>query len=202
MKKEKNNKNVKTNDQLFSEGVNEKDLSRIPETPIDAPQNANFGNMPIIKERITKARKIAGMTQKDLAQRVGKSENTIRNWENGNTLKDFPFTKLIQLARILNVDYQFLIDPEYDEPNHEQILLEKIHKAFFNQNENIIQALKLLGYGVSLSSDSGDDLLVIVTDPSGKFVSMSESEWMRFADKIPLLIQLELVDHRYKGSPI
>lgn len=51
------------------------------------------------------ARVNAGLTQKELAEKVGKSETTIVKWENDQTGKKISIENLEKLCKILNIGF-------------------------------------------------------------------------------------------------
>ena len=67
-------------------------------------------DMERIGRNIAQARKKAGLTQEQLAERVGLSPQAISKWENGRNLPDLE--NLMQLAEQLNVPYSQLMGQE------------------------------------------------------------------------------------------
>ncbi|UYV35997.1 helix-turn-helix domain-containing protein [Rhodobacteraceae bacterium D3-12] len=61
-------------------------------------------------DRITGAREAAGMTQKELAKRLGVKLTTIRSWE--NDMSEPRANKLSMLAGLLNVSMRWLLEGE------------------------------------------------------------------------------------------
>jgi DNA-binding XRE family transcriptional regulator len=51
------------------------------------------------------ARVNAGLTQKELAEKIGKSETTIVKWENDQTGKKISIENLEKLCKILNISF-------------------------------------------------------------------------------------------------
>ena len=64
-----------------------------------------------ICERLKEARKIAGMTQEEVAEKVLVSRVTISNWENGKTLPDI--ASLISLSELYNISLDELIKGDF-----------------------------------------------------------------------------------------
>ena len=64
-----------------------------------------------ICERLKEARKIAGMTQEEVAEKVLVSRVTISNWENGKTLPDI--ASLISLSELYNISLDELTNTFY-----------------------------------------------------------------------------------------
>ena len=69
-----------------------------------APDAATFG------DRVAAAREEAGMTQKDLARRLGTRTGTLRSWE--DDLSEPRANRLSMLAGLLNVSMRWLITGE------------------------------------------------------------------------------------------
>ena len=106
----------------------------------------------MIGKQIKKARHLAGLSQGELGNLIGKGTSTISEWESG---KRSPDVELIPvLGRVLNVSQAFLLDmtddqyyrPEEDLPD-EFPLYEEDHKlltayhAASNKTRSIIKAL-------------------------------------------------------------
>jgi len=66
------------------------------------PETSTFG------DRVSGAREAAGMTQKQLAKRLGVKLVTLRNWE--NDMAEPRANKLSMLAGLLNVSMMWLLD--------------------------------------------------------------------------------------------
>jgi ribosome-binding protein aMBF1 (putative translation factor) len=49
----------------------------------------------------------AGLTRKDLAQKLGKSESTVRNWETGRTQPNA--NDMVKLEQVLNIKWSDVI---------------------------------------------------------------------------------------------
>jgi transcriptional regulator with XRE-family HTH domain len=56
-----------------------------------------------IGRRIRKARQVAGMTQAELAGKIGVSESTVANWEKG---RHFPLRYLGKIEEVLGIDLE------------------------------------------------------------------------------------------------
>lgn len=72
-------------------------------------ETATFG------DRIAGAREAAGMTQKDLAKRLGVKLGTLRNWE--DDLNEPRANKLQMLSGLLNVSLPWLLTGQGDGPD-------------------------------------------------------------------------------------
>ena len=66
----------------------------------------------IFAEKLRSRRGELGMTQKDLAARLGYSEKTVSKWEGGDVIA--PSIILAKLASVLDTDVNFLLDTETD----------------------------------------------------------------------------------------
>src|SRR5574338_571235 len=66
--------------------------------------------------RIAEARETAGLTQKELAEKIGMSERTILNYETGTTS---PWGKLREIAAVLDADHAWLAAGEASSLNHD-----------------------------------------------------------------------------------
>lgn len=79
-------------------------------------------------------RKLKGLTQEQLAEKIGIETNTLSNIETGKSFMSF---KLFQkLPDILDVQpYEFFIYPEYMTSAYKEELIEKIKKI---ENSNIL----------------------------------------------------------------
>ena len=65
--------------------------------------------MMLDADKLKRVRKVAGLTQEQLAQTLGVSRQTVSSWENGRSLPDE--TNLLRLARALHTDpEQFALD--------------------------------------------------------------------------------------------
>ena len=68
------------------------------------PQSATFG------DRVAAAREQSGMTQKELARRIGVRASTVRKWE--EDLAEPRANRLSMMAGMLNVSMMWLINGE------------------------------------------------------------------------------------------
>ena len=62
-----------------------------------------------VRDRLVEAREALGLTQQELAQKIGKSNSTISNWERGHQSPE-PLS-LQQLSAILNLPTQYFLRP-------------------------------------------------------------------------------------------
>lgn len=75
--------------------------------------------MSTLGERIRSARRQAGLTQKQLAERIGmRAPNTISNWEQNTNRPDV--TQLVAIARALGAGLDYLLD-FYDETGGQRL---------------------------------------------------------------------------------
>lgn len=63
-------------------------------------------------ENIRKYRKLRGMTQKELAEKINKSESAVRNYELGNRMPDLNTLDLISIHLGIRSDYFYSPNPE------------------------------------------------------------------------------------------
>ena len=63
--------------------------------------------MQAVGDRIKTIRKKAGLTQRELAKKLGKSERMVRRYENGTI--DFPYSVLRDIADALDVSVVALL---------------------------------------------------------------------------------------------
>lgn len=63
--------------------------------------------MAIDKVTLTVARKIAGMTQNDLAKAIGVSESTILNWEKGR--REPTISQAVAIGNAVGIPYDNII---------------------------------------------------------------------------------------------
>ena len=64
-------------------------------------------------EKITLYRKKNGLSQEELAEKIGVSRQAVSKWETGDALPEI--TKLKALAETFNVTVDFLLDDEKEE---------------------------------------------------------------------------------------
>lgn len=86
--------------------------------------------------RLRELRNKSGLTQNEIASRLGVSGQTILNWENG--IYEPKINQLIQLADLFNVTVDYLIEHKNNEKKADDICreLEKIPR------ENVINFIK------------------------------------------------------------
>lgn len=72
----------------------------------------------MIHKRVKAARKAKKLTQKELAEKIGVSPNTINMWESG--LQGIRLTQLTKLALALDVSVCYLV--EGDKASYQEIL--------------------------------------------------------------------------------
>ena len=107
---------------------------------------------------IAKLRKENNMTQQDLAEKLGVSDRTVGNWENGRNLPDVSLFK--PLCNIFNITVNDLISGEkVDNKNYQEKLEENIintinysNKKIEGKNKIIYIILILLGIFISITS--------------------------------------------------
>ena len=75
-------------------------------------------------EKIARLRKDRGMTQEELAEKLGVSSQAVSKWENGNAMPEVAV--LVLLSQILNCSTDSILNPsdyKIDRPNFIQMLL-------------------------------------------------------------------------------
>ena len=95
-----------------------------------------------LNENIKEARKKNNMTQRQLADAIGVSHNTISDWESGNHKPDID--TLFLLCKVLKVDANYMLDYEQrkkeleaqSDNDYKKILKDK---GLMDENENINQ---------------------------------------------------------------
>lgn len=76
--------------------------------PTSAPEKNQLLNSDDFSERIWKLRREKGLTQKELAERIGVSAETVKKWE--STERIYPnAAALCKLSALFNVDIEYLI---------------------------------------------------------------------------------------------
>lgn len=105
--------------------------------------------MSIVGERIKMFRKLAGMTQVELANHVGVGRAAINKYEKG-VIENIPVKNIEYIAKALNVQPQTLMgwnDPEADVPC--EIRLKRLLKLVYGQQTldlvNIFQTINPTG---------------------------------------------------------
>jgi len=85
-----------------------------------------------LSEKILKLRKMNGMSQDDLAEKVGVSRQSISKWESDQAKPELE--KILLLAKIFQVTTDYLIQPsEIDELALKTTVLEKQQQVILNQ---------------------------------------------------------------------
>lgn len=74
--------------------------------------HGNAMNIKLIGNRIRQARERLGFSQEDLALKIGKSQNAISAYENGD--RGIHISELPELANALEVPIGYLFGDEYD----------------------------------------------------------------------------------------
>ncbi|WP_160693060.1 helix-turn-helix transcriptional regulator [Clostridium sp. C2-6-12] len=109
-----------------------------------------------IGENIKKYRKLAHITQVQLAQKINKSESTIRKYEANNVKPDF--SVLDDIASVLGCSLIDLVNDTDTSINSKS----KEISEFFNFN----QYIKTLGYGIDGDESEG---YLIINAPDGTY---------------------------------
>lgn len=83
---------------------------------------------------IQEIRKNKGLTQKELAEKIGISDKTISKWENGNSIPDT--SMLLPLCNVLEITVNELLSCELITPENYSLKAEKIILELVKENEN------------------------------------------------------------------
>lgn len=86
-------------------------------------------NMEKIGKNITLARKKAGLTQEELAERTGVTAQAVSKWENAHNLPDIE--NLMSIAEILNIPYTALLA---DENSRDEGEVYKVRDRLFHED--------------------------------------------------------------------
>ena len=98
-----------------------------------------------LNERIKTARKIAGLTQQQLADAVDVSKSTIAGYELGNREPDS--IKLYRIAKALNVSGDYLLELDINEHPREDISFSPEALAFAQDFDRLDEDHKRLARG-------------------------------------------------------
>lgn len=107
-------------------------------------ETATFG------DRIAGARDAAGMTQKDLAKRLGIKLGTLRNWE--DDLNEPRANKLQMLSGLLNVSLPWLLTGQGDGPDgpEEEVTLPSDVSSLLSEIRKVRTEIDALGDRLAL----------------------------------------------------
>lgn len=92
-------------------------------------------------EKIRELRKVAGLTQTDLAKRLGTTKQTIGKYEQG-IVSNIPLSRIVELANALNTSPAYLMG--WTEDQRKVTKAVKIEAIMNNLNEN--EQHQLLSY--------------------------------------------------------
>lgn len=96
-----------------------------------------------IGQRIQQARERVGMSQRDLAKAVGKTQKAIYEYEAGK--RKLPAVELVQFARALGVQVSYFYEGDTKSEALEQKLLQEFHSLPTDEDKNTaVQSLHLL----------------------------------------------------------
>ena len=126
--------------------------------------------MSIVGERIKMFRKLAGMTQVELATHVGVGRAAINKYEKG-VIENIPVKNIEYIAKALNVQPQTLMgwnDPEVDVPCEDR--LKRLLKLVYGQQTldlvNIFQTINPKGKRKIMAF--ADDIAKVYQNESGE----------------------------------
>lgn len=99
-------------------------------------------NQQKVGQFLKKLRNARGITQEQLAEKLGVSNRSISRWENGVTMPDFDL--IIELANCFDVEVGEILDGERKDESMERKTQEELKKvAQFNNSEKIVFSKKL-----------------------------------------------------------
>lgn len=75
-----------------------------------------------LSEKILELRKADGLSQEQLAEKIGITRQSISKWESGESLPEIE--RLIELSKIFHVTVDYLVNESSDKPNAEQTKIE------------------------------------------------------------------------------
>lgn len=126
--------------------------------------------MSNVGERIKMFRKLAGMTQVELASHLGIGRAAVNKYEKG-VIENIPVKNVEEIARALNVQPQTLMgwnDPEVDVPC--EIRLKRLLKLVYGQQTldlvNVFQTINPTGKRKIMAF--ADDIARVYQDESGE----------------------------------
>ena len=81
-----------------------------------------------IGNRLNQLRKLSGMTQEQLAEKLSVSRQTVSRWETGGALPDLE--SIVKISRLFHVSLDDLLlgEPDTEEKSNEQITLDDLVK--------------------------------------------------------------------------
>ena len=101
-------------------------------------------DMTGIGSRIMRARKKAGFTQEELAEKIGVTAQAVSKWENGHNLPDLE--NLLQIAEITNVPYSVLLEDQWAEGMEQFVIRGRLF-----QEDNMYTRMKTTALAEHLS---------------------------------------------------
>lgn len=106
-----------------------------------------------IGNRLNQLRKLSGMTQEQLAEKLSVSRQTISRWETGGALPDVE--SIVKIGRIFRVSLDDLLmgEPDTEEKSNEQITLDDLVKL--NLHNRKMMLLLISGLLFVMASISG-----------------------------------------------
>ena len=95
--------------------------------------------MNYLKTKIKEARNHAGLTQTELADKLGKNIRTVHRYETDNqAIEKIPLSTVLKIAEICNVNFVWLISPQEDAEQDIDINIDA--KSPLNeQNVNLVE---------------------------------------------------------------
>lgn len=105
--------------------------------------------LKIFNDRLDTLLNDKNMTQAELADVLGVTPNTVTRWKTGYGKKAVSYKWIHNIARVLNVDPEYLYLEEYSDPSTGATIEKEISEyleSFYQKNKEIIQYLKSLGF--------------------------------------------------------
>ena len=95
-------------------------------------------------------RKLAGLTQLELAQKINYSDKSISKWESGQVIPEVE--KIVELSKVFDVTVDYLLKPsEIDELSVKTEILEQQQKQMLVREQKRTQISKNIMYSIGIS---------------------------------------------------
>ena len=133
-----------------------------------------------LSEKITKLRKISGLSQEDLANKVGVSRQSVYKWEAGENYPDYE--KLGAIAKLFNVSFNTLLDDEIELGEPEENIVSQnnseIEKRMYRDTFDSKNHLD-----TSILADSQHGYFGVDTKINKSFYNKNKEEFISALDK-------------------
>lgn len=145
-----------------------------------------------LEEQIKNYRKQSGMSQEQMADKIGVSRQAITKWENGTGVPDI--SNLIAIAELFHVSLDELLLDQKNDKKQSEYLYESITEYDIDRVKNF--DMKLQGaYSVSVRSYNGEKIKIIL---SSNTLQRLQSDYKIKIDDIKNRIDVEL--QRFNGA--